>query len=83
MTIPLSRSEFAAIIEAAACLYPGDRPAFIAAVVAALNGLPVLGDGAVGRVIREVQPRFSHPEPEPMPARWERDKPRFEHVSKR
>jgi hypothetical protein len=30
-----------------------------------------------------VQSRFDHPEPEHSPARWERDKPRFERSSKR
>lgn len=82
MPILLSSGQFLAIANAAACLYPGDRDAFIFAVAAELHGLPI-GDGTVGRAIRTVQSRFHHPEPEQVPARWERDRPRFERASKR
>jgi hypothetical protein len=82
MPIPLSQPQFLAIANAAACLYPGDRDPFIAAVAAELDGQPI-GDGTIGRAIRAVQGRFHHPEPPPTPARWQRDKPRFEHSSKR
>ena len=81
MPIPLSQPQFLAIANAAAALYPADRDPFIAAVAAALEGQPI-GDGTIGRVIRDVQLRFDHPEPEQMPGRWEGDKPRFERVSK-
>jgi hypothetical protein len=64
MPIPLSQPQFLAIANAAAALCPADRDPFIAAVAAELHGLPI-GDGTVGRAIREVQGRFSHPEPEP------------------
>jgi len=63
-------------------LYPADRDPFIVAVAVALEGQPI-GDGTIGRVIREVQCRFDHPEPEHVAARWEREKPRFERSSKR
>jgi hypothetical protein len=82
MPIPLSQPQFLAIANAAAALFPADRDPFIAAVAAALEGQPI-GDGSVGRIIRDVQCRFDHPEPEPSPARWERDRPRFERSSKR
>jgi hypothetical protein len=82
MPIPLSQSQFLAIANAAAALYPGDRDPFITAVAAELHRLPI-GDGTVGRAIRAVQGRFHHPEPAPTPARWQRDKPRFERISKR
>jgi hypothetical protein len=83
MPIPLSQPQFLAIANAAAALNPVDRDPFIAAVAAALEGLP-LGDGSVGRIIREVQCRFSHPEPDRGETpRWSRDRPRFERVSKR
>jgi hypothetical protein len=82
MPIPLSQPQFLAIANAAACLYPGDRDPFIAAVAAELDGQPI-GDGTIGRAIRAVQGRFHHPEPPPTPARCQRDKPRFEHSNKR
>jgi hypothetical protein len=82
MPIPLSQPQFLAIANAAAALFPSDRDAFIAAVAAALEGQP-LGDGTIGRIIRDLQGHFDHPEPEHSPARWERDKPAFEHSSKR
>jgi hypothetical protein len=83
MPIPLSGPQFLAIANAAAALYPADRDPFIAAVAAALEGQPV-GDGIVGRAIRDVQGRFAHPEPDQGETpRWSRDKPRFERVSKR
>jgi hypothetical protein len=82
MPIPLSPSQPAAITTAAACLFPPDRDDFVAAVAAALEGVPI-GDGILGRIIRDVQLRFDHPEPEHMPGRWERDRPAFERRSKR
>jgi len=77
MPIPLSQPQFLAIANAAAALFPGDRDPFIAALAAALEGQPI-GDGTIGRAIRDVQCRFDRPEPEHMPGRWQRDKPRFE-----
>jgi hypothetical protein len=82
LSTSLSRSQLLAIITGAACLFPPDRAEFIAAVMRELEGQP-LGDGTVARAIREVQPRFAHPEPTPAPARWERERPRFERASKR
>jgi hypothetical protein len=81
MPIPLSQPQFLAIANAAAALYPADRDPFIAAVAAALEGQPI-GDGTIGRVIRDLQGHFDHPEPD-SPARWERDKPAFKRSSKR
>jgi hypothetical protein len=81
MPIALSQPQFLAITNAAAALCPSDRDPFIAAVAAALEGLP-LGDGTIGRAIRDVQCRFSHPEPEREEPRWSRA-PHFERVSKR
>ena len=82
MPIPLSQPQFLAIANAAAALYPADRDPFIAAVAAALEGR-LIGDGILGRIIRDVQLRFDHAEPEHMPGRWERDRPAFERRSKR
>jgi hypothetical protein len=83
MPIPLSGPQFLAIANAAAALNPVDRDPFIAAVAAALEGQPV-GDGIIGRVIRDVQCRFSHPEPDTGETpRWSRDRPKFERSSKR
>jgi hypothetical protein len=83
MPIPLSGPQFLAIANAAAALNPVDRDPFIVAVAAALEGQPV-GDGIIGRVIRDVQCRFSHPEPDRGETpRWSRDKSHFERSSKR
>jgi hypothetical protein len=78
MPIPLSQPQFLAIANAAAALCPSDRDGFIAAVAAELAG-----HAPIGRAIREVQGRFAHPEPPQAPARWQRERPRFEHASKR
>ena len=71
MPIPLSDSQFLAVIDAATALSPTDRDAFVAAVAAKLQGQPI-GDGTIGRAIREVQAAFPHPEVEPVPPRWAR-----------
>jgi hypothetical protein len=50
-----------------------------------LNGHEI-GDGLVGRVVREAQHQFLRvPELEPkkVPSRWDRDAPRFDKVSRR
>jgi hypothetical protein len=80
--ITITDGQFLAIFNAACALCPTDRDAFIAAVAAELRGRPI-GDGAVGRAIRAAQANFQHPEPERMPAKWDRDRPRFERASKR
>jgi len=82
MPISLSQPQFLAIANAAAALFPADRDPFIAAMAAALEGLP-LGDGSVGRAIRDVQCRFSHPEPPAEESRWGRDRPNFSRRGKR
>jgi hypothetical protein len=82
MPILLSAPQFLAIANAAACLCPSDRDPFIFAVAAELEGQSLIGDGTVARAIRAVQPRFAHPEPPEVPARWQRDRPRFERTSK-
>jgi hypothetical protein len=58
--IQLSDTQLEQIMRAAAPLAPSDRAAFLADVAAALHGL-ALGDGAVFRVIREIQGRYFHP----------------------
>jgi hypothetical protein len=83
MPIPLTPPQFLAIANAAAALYPGDRDPFIAAVAAELDRQAPIGDGTVARAIRLVFCRYDHPEPEPVPARWQREQPRFERSSKR
>ena len=50
-----------AIMNAAQPLARADRAAFLEAVVEALDGQPI-GDGAVFRVIREVQGRYLEPQ---------------------
>jgi hypothetical protein len=58
--IHLSDSQLEQILRAAAPLAPNDRSAFLADVAAALHG-QALGDGAVFRVIREIQGRYFRP----------------------
>jgi len=82
MPILLSQPQFLAIANAAAALFPSDRDQFIAAVAAELDG-KLIGDGSIGRAIRATQVRFSHPEPETNPSRWDGPSPHFEHASRR
>ena len=58
--IQLSNSQLEQILRAAAPLAPNDRSAFLADVAEALRD-QALGDGAVFRVIREIQERYFHP----------------------
>jgi hypothetical protein len=85
MPVVLSRPQFVQVVNAAAPLYPLDRDLFISAVAAELEGRSIIGDGDVGRAIREVQPRFAHPEPPAAASisRWDRERPKFERSSKR
>jgi hypothetical protein len=64
--IQLSDSQLDQILRAAAPLTPSDRSAFLTDVATALRG-QTLGDGAVFRVVREVQERYFRP-PELLPA---------------
>jgi hypothetical protein len=80
--ILLTGPQFLAIVNAAASLCPCDRDQFLAAVATELCG-KLIGDGSVGRAIREVQSKFPHPEVEPVPPRWARDKPKYERASRR
>src|SRR5262249_51767587 len=81
MPIPLSGPQFLAITNAAAALFPSDRDSFIAAVAAALEGQPI-GDGIIGRIIRDVQRRFAQPDPGHARPRWGRAPPALEQTSK-
>jgi hypothetical protein len=58
--IALSDEQLSAILAAAQPLPPDLRSPFLAAVAHALHGIPI-GDGAVHRVIREVQKEFFDP----------------------
>jgi hypothetical protein len=58
--IHLSDSQLEQIMRAAAPLAPNDRSSFLTDVATALHG-QALGDGAVFRVIREIQGRYFHP----------------------
>ena len=79
--ILVSEMQFLAILNAANALSgcSCDREQFVAAVYAELQGKPI-GDGAIGRAIRAVQVNFPPPK---KPSRWDRDRPRFESLSKR
>jgi hypothetical protein len=79
--ILLTGPQFLAIVNAAAALCPLDRDQFLAAVAAELRE-KMVGDGSVHRAIRAAQSKFPHPEPEPVPPRWARERPRFEKISR-
>jgi hypothetical protein len=64
--IQLSDIQLEQIMRAAAPLAPNDRSAFFVEVATALRG-QTLGDGAVFRVVREIQERYFRP-PELLPA---------------
>ena len=64
--IRLSNSQLEQILRAAAPLATTDRPAFLMEVATALRG-QTLGDGAVFRIVREIQERHFRP-PELLPA---------------
>jgi hypothetical protein len=82
LPIRITDGQYIAIFNAACALCPSDRDQFVADVAAALQGQPI-GDGAVGRAIREVQVRFAHPDPPNAVAKWGRERPRFDRASKR
>jgi hypothetical protein len=52
--LALTDSEIAHIMSAARPLSPADRQSFLEHVASVLAGQPVLGDGVVARVCREV-----------------------------
>ena len=58
--IHLSDTQLEQIMRAAAPLAPNDRSAFLTEVAAALYG-QALGDGAVFRIIREIQGSYFQP----------------------
>ena len=76
----VSETQYLAILNAANALCASDRDQFIAAVYAELHGKSEIGDGSIGRAIRAVQVNFPPPK---KPSRWDRDRPRFERLSKR
>jgi hypothetical protein len=83
--VALTDDQLAQVQRCAAPLNPHDRGAYLERVAQMLNGHEI-GDGLVGRVVREVQRQFLRtPEFEPKRAqsRWDRDSPRFERASKR
>jgi hypothetical protein len=83
--IALTDGQLLAIQRAADPLHPEDRGPYLEKVAEMLNGHEI-GDGLVGRVVREAQRQFLRvPEVEPRRAlsRWDRDPPRFERASKR
>jgi hypothetical protein len=66
--IALTDTQLNAIMDAAEPLHPHDRTSFLEWVAERLNGRE-LGDGFVGRVVRETQREFWHP-PEIDPRRY-------------
>jgi hypothetical protein len=65
--VALTDQQLTAIMRAAEPLRVGDRDRFLQAVAERLQGR-VIGDGEVGRAIREVLPTLSHQPQEEMTA---------------
>jgi hypothetical protein len=59
--IPLNDDQMTAVLAAATLLPFNRRAVFLAEVASALNQLPEIGDGALHRVIMEVQRRHYDP----------------------
>jgi hypothetical protein len=57
----LTDSEMQIVLDAARPLHPAGRDAFLQELAAELASLPMLGDGAVARVAREIQRRHFDP----------------------
>jgi hypothetical protein len=49
------------IYRASDALLPPDRPAFLSALADRLRGEPIVGDGSIGRAIRELQRQYLRP----------------------
>jgi hypothetical protein len=83
MPITLSDRQSTAVASAAAALPASDRPAFYDAVAHQLAGHEV-GDGAVHRAVATAfSALFKPPELPAAKSRWNRERPRFDHSSKR
>ena len=74
MTRPIgvTDSQLQMIIGACEPLLPADRDAFLRALAHRLSGEPELGDGVVGRAIRELQRTFWRSVDHDYPARHDR-----------
>jgi hypothetical protein len=83
MPVALSELQFLHIVNAAAALNPVDRDPFLVAVATALQSQQLIGDGTIGRVVRDCQLKFPHPEVERVPPRWGQSRPRYERASRR
>ena len=59
--IAISDSQLAMIMRACEPILPADRDPFLRALAHRLQGEPELGDGVVGRAIRELQREFWRP----------------------
>jgi hypothetical protein len=71
--LALTDSEIATIMSACRPLSPTDRDAFLQHVAAALAAQPVVGDGVVSRICREVFKRhWVAPELDVKPAKYSR-----------
>jgi hypothetical protein len=59
--ISLSDDQLTAVMRAAAPLQPYDREAFLVAVATMFGGREAIGDGELGRAIRELQRLYFKP----------------------
>jgi hypothetical protein len=83
MPITLSDRQSTAVASAAAALPASDRPAFYDAVARQLAGHEI-GDGSVHRAVAAAfSAIFKPPELPAAKSRWQRERPRFDHASKR
>jgi hypothetical protein len=59
--LALTDEQMSAVMRGAAPLRPQDRDAYLRQVAEQLRGQEPLGDGVVGRVVRDVQRKFWDP----------------------
>ena len=71
--LALSDSELTTIMAAARPLSPADRQSYLEHVAAVLAAEPILGDGVVGRVCREIfKQHWKAPEIDVKPSKYAR-----------
>jgi hypothetical protein len=59
--IALTDEQLDSIMAIASALHPTDRPAFLEALAARLNGISELGDGVLNRAAKETARQFFRP----------------------
>jgi hypothetical protein len=61
LPLEVTDEQMTMIYRASDALLPPDRPAFLSALAVRLRGEPIVGDGSIGRAIRELQRQYLRP----------------------